>query len=232
MLAADQFPKFTHQNPYRIFIEGNLGAGKSTVLTYLKKSFAHLADCSEEPLEKWINFNGANLLGEMYLHPKEKSFILQSHIQFTMLQVQLKKSQAPFRITERSLLSEKLVFIQNLIDNKFISPVETDVLNEWFNFSNSLIPVVDEIIYLQTSPQTAFDRLSSRNRNEETPVSLEYISQIHNLYENWLMTDSRKMISHARVTVLDQNLALEDLQPILDLTVARLKNQLPPVTNY
>jgi deoxyadenosine/deoxycytidine kinase len=168
----------------------------------------------------------------MYSHPREKSFVLQSHIQFTMFQIQRQKVRSPFKITERSLSSEKFVFIQNLIENNYVSSVESDVLTEWYELLNSMIPPVDEIIYLQTSPQTAFERLRSRQRSEESPVTFEYISQIHELYEKWLMQNNSEMIGHSRLTVLDQNQSLENLHPVLDQIVLRLKDQLPPVTNY
>ncbi|CAM4526786.1 unnamed protein product [Leuciscus chuanchicus] len=66
--------------------------------------------------------------------------------------------------------------------------VDFAVLSEWFEWiiKNISIPV-DLIVYLQTSPQTCYERLKQRCREEEKVIPLEYLESIHNLYEDWLI---------------------------------------------
>lgn len=45
---------------------------------------------------------------------------------------------------------------------------------------------LDLIFYLRTKPETCMSRLHKRNRHEETRVSLEYLTNLHQLHEKWL----------------------------------------------
>lgn len=42
-------------------------------------------------------------------------------------------------------------------------------------------------MYLRTTPEVVFDRMKARGRSEETSVSLDYLQQLHNLHEDWLI---------------------------------------------
>ena len=42
---------------------------------------------------------------------------------------------------------------------------------------------------MQVIPEECFNRLSKRGRSEESTVSLEYLTQIHNLHEKWLLNE-------------------------------------------
>lgn len=46
--------------PFTVFIEGNIGSGKTTFLNHFKK---HDGVCLQtEPVDKWRNLGGVNLL--------------------------------------------------------------------------------------------------------------------------------------------------------------------------
>ena len=42
-------------------------------------------------------------------------------------------------------------------------------------------------MYLQTTPDIAYRRLSNRERPEEARITFEYIKKVHELHENWLI---------------------------------------------
>lgn len=44
----------------------------------------------------------------------------------------------------------------------------------------------DIIIHLQSSPESAMQRIKKRNRLEEKSINLSYIRTIHNFYEDWI----------------------------------------------
>ena len=49
-------------------VEGNIGAGKSTFLDYIKKYYAEsgLISVHDKPIETWRNLNGHNILDKYY----------------------------------------------------------------------------------------------------------------------------------------------------------------------
>ena len=187
---------------YNIYIEGNIAAGKSTLLNILQTELGTNVECIPEPLEQWTNFKGHNLLQSMYSN-NPQAFTLQTFIQLTMARIQLASTTKTIKITERSLLSERFVFIEGLKEQGLISGLEYDILVEWFDFLQSRAPHVSEIIYLRTDPDSAFLRLRSRARLEEGLTTLKYVRIIHELYEKWLMTP---VIQHPfLLTVINSN---------------------------
>ena len=60
---------FTMNKTYNITIEGNIAAGKSTLLKYLD----NVKDCQIvwEPIDSWKDIGNQNLLNLMYTDPKQ-----------------------------------------------------------------------------------------------------------------------------------------------------------------
>lgn len=85
-----------------------------------------------EPVNKWKNLEGNNLLELMYQDPKKWAFPFHSYVQLTMLEKHLElsqidekmddienlkhdsKSKYNINIMERSLYSAKYCFVENL----------------------------------------------------------------------------------------------------------------------
>lgn len=47
--------------PFNVVVEGNIGSGKSEFLNYFSK-YANLCSIIPEPVEKWRNYHGINLM--------------------------------------------------------------------------------------------------------------------------------------------------------------------------
>ena len=58
----------SNNSPFIVSIEGNIGAGKSTMLQFFKKYSE--VELIPEPVSQWCNLNGHNLLGKLYEDPK------------------------------------------------------------------------------------------------------------------------------------------------------------------
>lgn len=66
-------------HPINVMIEGNIGVGKSTFLEYLKRKYEGNTEVSivDEPLTKWQDYQGKNLLKLFYDNKEKYGFILQ-----------------------------------------------------------------------------------------------------------------------------------------------------------
>merc|ERR1719315_121613 len=84
---------------------------------------------------------------------------------------------------------------------------EFEVLNSWFEFlqgsSNQVDLGIDLIIYLRTSPEVAYQRLKARSRSEEKIVSIDYLRDLHDLHESWLVQDQVHRKGGAKVIIID-----------------------------
>ncbi|XP_057197422.1 thymidine kinase 2, mitochondrial isoform X1 [Triplophysa rosa] len=169
-----------------IWLEGNIASGKTTCLEYFSKTSD--IEVLTEPVSKWRNVHGCNPLGLMYQDPTRWGLTLQTYVQLTMLDRHVSPMTAPIRMLERSIYSAKYIFVENLYKSGKMPEVDFAVLSEWFEWiiKNIDIPV-DLIVYLQTSPQTCYERLKQRCREEEKVIPMEYLESIHNLYEDWLI---------------------------------------------
>jgi len=204
----------SRSRPYTVIVEGNIGAGKTTFLQPFKKH-ENIVQVVTEPVDKWRNLQGHNLLQKMYDDPKRWSFELQSYIQLTMAQEHMKPCHVPIKMMERSLLSARYCFVENLFNSGNMEESEYLVLSEWFNFLVSSPQMamnfkVDQIIYLRTDPEIVYERIKNRNRLEENTIPLQYLIELHKLHEEWLVHQT-KIKTQAPVTIIDANGDLEEL---------------------
>ncbi|XP_076142768.1 thymidine kinase 2, mitochondrial isoform X3 [Alosa pseudoharengus] len=169
-----------------ICIEGNIASGKTTCLEYFSKT--NNIEVLTEPVSKWRNVRGHNPLGLMYQDPTRWGITLQTYVQLTMLDRHLSQISAPIRMMERSIFSAKYIFVENLYRSGKMPEVDFAVLSEWFEWITTNISLpVDLIVYLQTTPETCYERLRQRCREEEKVIPMEYLESIHQLYEDWLI---------------------------------------------
>ncbi|MFT7816782.1 thymidine kinase 2, mitochondrial [Arapaima gigas] len=169
-----------------ICIEGNIASGKTTCLEYFGKTSN--IEVIAEPVHKWRNLKGHNPLALMYQDPARWGLTLQTYVQLTMLDQHVTTMTSPVTLMERSIYSAKYIFVENLYRSGKMPEVDYAVLSEWFDWIMRNIHVpVDLIVYLQTSPQTCYERLIERCREEEQVIPLEYLEMIHQLYEDWLI---------------------------------------------
>jgi len=199
------------KRPFTVIVEGNIGSGKTTFLQHFSK-FKHV-DLLTEPVDKWRDLNGYNLLQRMYEDPARWSLTFQTYVQLTMLENHVKKSGLEIKMMERSIHSAKFCFVENLYKTGKMPASEYQVISAWFDFlkENPSIDLgVDLIVYLQTTPEKALERVKARSRGEEHMIPLKYLNELHNLHEDWLVHE--KFPLPAPVIILDANKSLKELQ--------------------
>ena len=140
---------------------------------------------------------------------------------FFVLKLHTAKVSTPIKMIERSLWSARHVFGKNLMETGKMAQSEFEVLNSWFEFLKSCPNVnlgVDLVVYLRTSPEVAYERLRARSRSEEKVVSIDYLKELHDLHEKWLITNKDKCLyGGADVVVIDAD---QDLNEVPDLYAA------------
>ena len=170
---------------FTIAVEGNIGCGKSTFLKNLGQS--EIVTILPEPVRKWQNCHGHDILGLMYRDTTRWSFLFQSYVQKTMLENHTCPIAEPIKIMERSIHSAQACFVQNSLDNKTISLLEYEILQEWFNRIFKYWQIkLDLVLYLRADPEICRERITKRSREGESGIPLEYLKQLHSLHEIWL----------------------------------------------
>ena len=175
-------------------IEGNIGSGKSTLITILKKSNASLRHIPiiylPEPVSIWESIKdseGRNII-EKYYENQEKyafSFQMMAYIsRIHQLREILKTHSKVIVICERSVFTDREIFAKMLHDDKKIEDIEYSIYLKWFDEFVKDLPVKG-IIYVKADPEICEKRVIKRNRKGES-IPLSYLQNCHKYHEKWL----------------------------------------------
>ena len=108
------------------------------------------------------------------------------------------------RIYERFFGSR--CFAYQLFLDQHLSFADYEVINQWTSFLDTLseIPSPETIVYIRAEPELCFGRMSGRHRNEEANVSMQYINNLHDLHEDWLIRRTKFTVpNNCDVIILD-----------------------------
>lgn len=175
------------KHPFTVFVEGNIGSGKTTFLNHFQK-FQNEVCLMTEPVDLWRDLNGVNLLDLMYKQPERFAMPFQNYVTLTMLRNHVQKTTKPVKLMERSMFSARFCFVEKMLSSGVLHDGMYHVLQEWYNFIHEHHEIhCDLIVYLRTDPEVVYERMMKRARSEETCVPLEYLTDLHRLHENWLI---------------------------------------------
>ena len=191
--------------PVIISIDGNIGSGKSTLVSQLKATFSEMPNVHfiQEPVDTvWnrvVDKNGETLLSNFYKNPSEHAFTFQMMAYISRLSIlkdAVRNLDYDVIITERSLETDRNVFEKMLHAQGIITDLEHAVYNMWFNEFYKEVRC-QAIIYIQASTDTCMKRIQQRGREGET-ISRDYIAECVRYHEEWIMNDTRaKLVVNA-----------------------------------
>jgi deoxyadenosine/deoxycytidine kinase len=179
------------KEPKFLILEGNIGAGKSTMLQLL--SGLPSVALIPEPTAKWQHVNQQeNLLDLFYKDTPRWAYTFQTYAFLTRLQAVLeyraRNRQDAVHVLERSVYCDRFCFAKNCFEQGLMTALEWHIYQEWFLWLvESYSPMPSGFIYLRTTPEVSYGRLAKRNRPEEQGISLDYLKSLHVKHEQWLI---------------------------------------------
>ena len=159
-----------------VVIEGNIGAGKTTLATMLAKDYnARLV------LE---NFKENPFLPKFYKDPEKHAFPLELFFMAERYH-QLKKQKEqdlfqPISIADYFFVKSKL-FAQNNLQKD-----EQQLFNRLFNIMYSSLPKPDLLVYLYADVSRLQLNIKKRGRSFEQKITNEYLQNIQDRYLDYL----------------------------------------------
>lgn len=176
-------------------VEGNISVGKTTFLQRIANETLELRDLVEivpEPIDKWqdVGPDHFNILGAYYDAPERYAYTFQNYVFVTRVMQERESSGGikPLRLMERSVFSDRMVFVRAVHEAKYMNEMEISIYDSWFDPVVSVLPglIPDGFIYLRATPDTCHKRMMLRKRSEEGGVTLDYLRSLHEKHENWL----------------------------------------------
>lgn len=176
--------------PLIISIDGNIGSGKSRLLSNLKKYYKNnlRVHFLPEPIDIWNTItdeSGNTILSRYYSNQKQWAFHFQMMTYISRLSLLKKalKNDYDVIITERSVHTDKYVFAKMLYDEQKMDKIEHTIYEKWFDEFIEDIPQI-LMIYVQTNPYVANERVLKRKREGEQ-IPIEYLENCNNYHNTW-----------------------------------------------
>jgi deoxyadenosine/deoxycytidine kinase len=200
------------QLPKLISIEGNIGAGKSTLVRTLQEKYKDDSRIVflQEPVNVWEsvkNAEGKTILQKFYEDPKKYAFSFQVLAFTTRLHnIQKAIATAPADckaiIMERSLEADKYIFASMLHAGGTMDSIEYQIYKMYSQDALDAYKV-DKIIWLSTPPKECGARIQKRKRDGEDDISMEYLETCHQYHYDWLIENNNCINIHDNTVDID-----------------------------
>lgn len=156
-----------------IVIEGNIGAGKTSLATMISEQFG-----AKLLLER---FADNPFLPKFYENPTRYSFPLELSFladRYQQLKEELGSMDmfSPFTIADYYFM-KSLVFASSTLEKD-----EYNLYRQIFHIIHSSLPKPDLYVYLHVSPEKLLRNIASRGRNYESSINADYLSKIQDSY--------------------------------------------------
>jgi len=206
-------------NPFLISVEGNIGAGKTTLISELKK-FKPEWTFIKEPVDLWSeirNEEGRSIMQLFYEDKKRWSYTFQSfvllsryqEIENTIEKTKEIKSGEQIFVTERCLDADYHVFARTLNADGSLDALELKLYKSLLQQLKSTATPLSAIVHLNTTSDICEKRIKKRQRPGEDAVSLAYLNHLEKNQNDWLKESDVPQISvdHLDVAQIDAFLA-------------------------
>ncbi len=160
-----------------IVIEGNIGAGKTSLATALSQEFnARLI------LEQ---FEENSFLPKFYEDPARYAFPLELSFLADRYQ-QLKSQFAVVDLFKSFTIADYFIYKSLIFASKNLEPLEFGLYNKLFTIVSSVVPKPDLIVYLYLDIENLKRNIEKRGRPYEQQIQFEYLDRIQSGYLDYL----------------------------------------------
>jgi deoxyadenosine/deoxycytidine kinase len=198
-----------------IAVAGNIGAGKSTLVTLLCQRLAW------QPFYEPVSENP--YLADFYQDMSSWAFHSQIFFLTRRLRAHRQLLDHPTSaVQDRSVYEDAEVFASNLYQQGLIDDRDYGSYRELYQVLIEFLPPPDLVIYLRASVPTLLERIRHRGRDFERQITSEYLSPLNDLYEEWISHFSLCPV----LTVPADHLDFVANSSHLDLIVSKVQEKL------
>ncbi len=197
-----------------IGIAGNIGCGKTTLTTMLAKHYGWT------PRFESVSHNP--YLEDYYKDIERWSYNLETYFLAQRFQdvLEIAKSKEVI-IQDRTIFEGVYIFVANNKAMGNLSDRDFDTYMQLFNLMMSMVRKPDLLIYLKSSVPHLVSQIQKRGRDYEKSISIEYLSNLNERYDNWIAEYEGKVLV-IEADELDFEKRPEDFAMITDKIDAQL----------
>ena len=161
-----------------IAIAGNIGAGKSTMVSFLSRKF------NLNPLYEPVDENP--YIADFYEDMHRWAFNSQIFYLSRKFALHLEAQNSDKRvILDRTIYEDAEIFVENLKRRRGIDKRDYETYMELYRTIREELQPPDLVIYLRCSVRGVRRRIKNRGRASEMAIPLSYIQRLHAQYEDW-----------------------------------------------
>jgi deoxyadenosine/deoxycytidine kinase len=158
---------------------GNIGVGKSTLVAMLCERLGW------QPFYEPVAENP--YLVDFYRDMQAWAFHSQIFFLTNRLRAHHQLIDHPTSvIQDRTVYEDAEVFARNLYRQGFMGERDFHTYCELYEVLTEFLPPPDLVVYLRASVATLVDRISHRGRDYERQITPQYLTQLNDLYEDWI----------------------------------------------
>jgi len=198
-----------------VAVAGNIGVGKSTLVTLLSQRL------NWQPFYEPVAENP--YLADFYQDMRAWSFHSQIFFLTQRLRAHRQLLDHPTSvIQDRTVYEDAEIFAKNLAGQGLINDRDYHSYCELYQVLTELLPPPDLVLYLRASVPVLMERIALRGRDYERQITAVYLSQLNNLYEDWVAHFSQCPV----LTVPAGDLDYVTQSSHLDLIVEKVQEKL------
>jgi deoxyadenosine/deoxycytidine kinase len=162
-----------------IAVAGNIGVGKSTLVTLLSRRLGWAPFYEAVAENPYL----ADFYGDMHLW----SFHSQIFFLSNRLRSHRQLLDHPTSVVQdRSVYEDAEIFARNLYDQGYLGERDYGTYRQLYEVLTEFLPPPDLVLYLRASVPTLVRRISRRGRDYERQIAPEYLTQLNGLYQRWI----------------------------------------------
>jgi deoxyadenosine/deoxycytidine kinase len=162
-----------------VAVAGNIGVGKSTLVAMLCERLGW------QPFYEPVAENP--YLVDFYRDMQAWAFHSQIFFLTNRLRAHHQLIDHPTSvIQDRTVYEDAEVFARNLYRQGFMGERDFHTYCELYEVLTEFLPPPDLVVYLRASVATLVDRISHRGRDYERRITPQYLTQLNDLYEDWI----------------------------------------------
>jgi len=192
--------------PRLVSLEGNIGAGKSTLIREMQEKYGDSSSFGKhvlflpEPVAFWQTFVDSktkkNILDLFYENPKKYAFTFQmlafqsryELLRTTIENIRKEGTAIDTIVMERSLDADYHIFAKTMFENGTLEETEWEIYR--FVTRERLAEFgVSGIIWLDVPAAECYNRVQKRGREGEEGVTLDYLRGCEEAHREWLSAD-------------------------------------------
>jgi deoxyadenosine/deoxycytidine kinase len=200
-----------------IAIAGNIGAGKSTLVEFLHRTYGispYYEPSEENPY-----------LPDFYEDMKRWSFHSQLYFLSNKFRIHQEFDRMPgLVVLDRTIFEDAEIFATALREMHCMDSRDWETYRAFYKSILEAIKPPDLLIYLRCSMRTLRKRIKLRGREMEENIPLSYLKRLDRLYEKWIEAYDMSDVLILETDKLDY---IHDLVHRLDV-MQRIESMLPP----